>query len=125
MVTVSPARLEEVAASIFRDDGQNVFSDLLEPCPFCGSDHAHRGGGDDYSGPYVQVGPAFGFEGVLVDARVVCNTCHVSTSRSTASEARISATDESVTRLTAIALAIGDWNRRHRDDLSDKKGQEA
>lgn len=36
MVTVSLERLEEVAGSIFRDDGQNVFSSLLLPCPFCG-----------------------------------------------------------------------------------------
>ena len=115
MVTVSLARLEEVAASIFRDDGQNVFSDLLAPCPFCGSDHAHKGGDDDYSGPYVQVGPVMGFEETLVDARVVCNTCHVSTSRSTASSVSIASTGEDVTRLTAIALAIGDWNRRPDD----------
>ena len=112
MVTVPLARLEQVRASIFRDDGQNVFSDLLLPCPYCGETHCHEGGDDDHSGPYVQVGPAFGFDGTLVDARVVCNTCHVSTSRSTASSVFVLETDEDVTRLTAIAMAIDDWNRR-------------
>lgn len=109
---VSLEELEAVRASIFRDDGQNVFSSLLLPCPFCGETYCHEGGDDDYSGPYVQVGPAFGFEETLVDARVVCNTCHVSTSRSTASSVSVAATGEDVTRMAAIAMAIGDWNRR-------------
>ena len=87
--------------------------DLL-PCPFCGEAHCHENGDDDYSGPYVQVGPAFGFEETLVDARVVCNTCHVSTSKSTASTVSVAATGEDVTRLAAIAMAIGDWNRRSK-----------
>ena len=112
MVTVPLARLEKVAASIFRDDGQNAFSDLLLPCPYCGETYCHKGGDGDHSGPYVQVGPAFGFEETLVDARVVCNTCHVSTSRSTASSVSVASSGEDVTRLTAIAMAIDDWNRR-------------
>ena len=112
MVTVSLERLEEIAGSIFRDDGQNVFSSLLLPCPFCGETHCHEGGDDDYSGPYVQVGPAFGLEETLVDARVVCNTCHVSTSRRTASSVSMAATGEDVTRMVAIAMAIDEWNRR-------------
>lgn len=112
MVTVPLARLEEVAASIFRDDGQNVFSDMLLSCPYCGEKYCHKDGDKDYSGPYVQVGPAFGFEETLVDARVVCNTCHVSTSRSTASSMSIVSTGKDVTRLTAIAMAIDNWNRR-------------
>lgn len=36
MVAVPLERLKEVVGSIFRDDGQNVFSSLLLPCPFCG-----------------------------------------------------------------------------------------
>lgn len=112
MVTVSMERLREVEESIFRDDGQNVFSSLLLSCPYCGEAYCHEGGDGDCSGPYVQVGPAFGFEETLVDARVVCNTCHVSTSRSTASSVFVAATDEDVTRMTAIAMAIDDWNRR-------------
>lgn len=105
-------RLEKVASSIFRDDGQNVFSDLLLPCPFCGETYCHEGGDDDYSGPYVQVGPAMGFEDTLVDARVVCNTCHVSTPRSTASSVSMVATEADVTRLMTVVMAIDDWNRR-------------
>lgn len=112
MVTVPLERLEEVAASIFRDDGQNVYSSLLLPCPFCGESHCHEGGDDDHSGPYVQVGPDMGFKDTMIDARVVCNTCHVSTTRSTASSVSVVSTGKDVTRLTAIAKAIDDWNRR-------------
>lgn len=112
MVTVPLARLEKVGASLFRDDGQNAYSDLLMACPFCGESYCHKGGDGDHSGPYVQVGPSYGYTEELVDARVVCNTCHVSTARSTASSVSIVSTGESVTRLTAIAMAIDDWNRR-------------
>lgn len=109
---VSLEELEAVRASIFRDDGQNVFSSMLEPCPFCGADACHIHGDDDYSGPYVQVGPDMMFEGRLIDARVVCNSCKVSTTRSSMSSIYVNATDEDVTRLVAIAKTIADWNRR-------------
>ena len=112
MTDVTLDRLEETRSSIFRDDGQNVFSSMLEPCPFCGADACNLHGDDDWSGPYVQVGPVFGFEETLVDARVVCNTCHVSTSRSTARSMSVAATGEDVTRLVAMSMAIDDWNRR-------------
>jgi len=104
--------LEAVRASIFRDDGQNVFSSMLEPCPFCGADACHLHGDDDYAGPYVQVGPDMMFEGRIIDARVVCNSCKVSTARSSMSSVYVSATDEDVTRLAAITKTIEDWNRR-------------
>lgn len=112
MVTVPLDRLEEVGRSVFRDDGQNVFSDLLLPCPFCGERHCHEGGDEDHSGPYVQVSPEYGFERAIFDARVVCNTCHVSTTRSVATSTSVVSTGRDVTRLTAIAKAIDDWNRR-------------
>ena len=112
MVTVPMDRLEKVGKSIFRDDAQNVYSDLLLPCPFCGETYCHGGGDDDHSGPYVQVGPEFGVTSRMVDARVVCNTCHVSTARSTANSVSLVSTGRDVTRLTAIAMAIDDWNRR-------------
>lgn len=112
MIDVTLTQLEKVAHSIFRDDGQNVFSDLLLPCPYCGETYCHKDGDKDYFGPYVQVGPAFGFEETLIDARVVCSRCHVSTSRSTASSVSIAPTGKDVTRLHAIAMAIDDWNRR-------------
>lgn len=112
---VTPEELERVRASIVRDDGQNVYSDLLEPCPFCGSEHARRDVGKETRiGPYVQIGPVMGFGTKLIDARVVCGRCHVSTSRSSASEVRLADTDEDVTRLAAVAKAIADWNRRER-----------
>lgn len=104
--------LEAVRASIISDDGQNVFSSMLEACPFCGADACHLHGGDDYAGPYVQVGPDMMFGGRLIDARVVCNSCKVSTTRSTASSVYMDATNEDVTRLMVIGLAIMDWNRR-------------
>lgn len=109
---LSLEELEAVRASIIRDDGQNVFSSMLEACPFCGADASHLHGDDDYAGPYVQVGPDMMFGGRLIDARVVCNSCKVSTTRSTANSVHVNATDEDVTRLTAIGLAIKDWNRR-------------
>ena len=109
---VSLEELEAVRASIFRDDGQNVYSSMLKPCPFCGADACHLHGDDDYAGPYVQVGPDMMFEGRIIDARVVCNSCKVSTTRSSMSSVYVSATDEDVTRLSAIAKAIEDWNRR-------------
>lgn len=112
---VTSEELGDVRESILRDDGQNVHSDLLEPCPFCGSEHARiDAGGERRVGPYVQVGPVMGFGPRLIDARVVCGKCHVSTSRSSASEAYASGTDEDVTRLVAVAKAIADWNRRAR-----------
>lgn len=109
---VSLVELEAVRASIFRDDGQNVFSSMLEPCPFCGADACHLHGDDDYDGPYVQVGPDMMFERRLVDARVVCSSCKVSTTRSTAISTYVDETDEDVTRLVAVAKAMADWNRR-------------
>ena len=69
-------------------------------------------GDGDYAGPYVQVGPDMMFGGRLIDARVVCNSCKVSTTRSTASSVYMAETDEDVTRLAAIAKTIKDWNRR-------------
>ena len=109
---VSLEELEAVRASILRDDGQNVFSSMLEPCPFCGADACHLHGDGDYAGPYVQVGPDMMFDGRLIDARVMCNSCKVSTTRNTASSVYMTETDEDVTRLVAVAKAIEDWNRR-------------
>lgn len=112
MTGITLERLEEVRSSIFRDDGQNVFSSMLGPCPFCGADACHLHGDDDYEGPYVQVGPDMMFEGRIIDARVVCNSCKVSTTKSSMSSVYVSATDEDVTRLAAISKTIEDWNRR-------------
>lgn len=111
MVTLG--EVERVRASIVCDDGQNVYSDLLEPCPFCGCEHGRRGASmKTCVGPYVQVGPVMGLNSKMIDARVVCGRCHVSTARSSANETVVDETDEDVTRLVAIAKAIADWNRR-------------
>lgn len=106
MIDVTPERLEEVRSSIFRDDGQNVFSSMLDRCPFCGCEPLD---GHDRPGPYVQV-----WEGPwdIVDARVVCSQCHVSTMRRSATRIYVDETDEDVTRLHAMSKAIADWNRR-------------
>lgn len=110
MIDLTLERIEEVRASITEDDGQNVFSLLLDRCPFCGSEHAMR---NERPGPYVQVWNGLGgLSDTLVDARVVCGTCHVSTTRSTASKVFVNETNEDVTRLHAISMAIDDWNRR-------------
>ena len=111
---LSLEELEAVRASIISDDGQNVFSSMLEACPFCGADACRLHGDEDYAGPYVQVGPDMMFGGRLIDARVVCNSCKVSTTRSTMSSVYVNSTDEDVTRLAAVAKAIVDWNRRAR-----------
>ena len=110
MIDLTLERLEKVRSSMVDDDDQNVFSSLLERCPFCGSEYAVMG---ENSGPYVQVWNGLGgLSDTLVDARVVCGTCHVSTTRSTASRLFVNDTNEDVTRLYAISMAIGDWNRR-------------
>lgn len=103
---LSEEELESVRASIISDDGQNVCSSMLEACPFCGANARHLHGDDDYAGPYVQVTSLF------VDARVVCNSCKVSTTRSSASGVYANATDVDATRLMSIGMAIKDWNRR-------------
>lgn len=106
MIDITLERLEEVRSSIIEDDGQNVFSLLLDRCPFCGCEHAIR---HDRPGPYVQV---WGGPRDVVDARVVCSQCHVSTMRRSATRIYVDGTDEDVTRLHAMSKAIADWNRR-------------
>ena len=59
-------------SEIISDDGQNVTVSGIAECPWCGPKDAGRS-------PYVQVGPKW--SGGMVDARVVCPVCHVSTSR--------------------------------------------
>lgn len=85
------------------DDGQNAFVEELLPCPFCGASQGHRG-------PYVQVGPMWGYGSV--DARVVCGCCHVATSHETSIEAHLMSTGEDVTRDVAIEKAVAAWNSR-------------
>lgn len=87
-----------VKGSITYDDGQNVrMSDLL-PCPICGGE------------AYVQYGPEWPMG--MIDARVVCSSCHVSTSRETSSGVYDARTGEGVARYLAIGKARDVWNRR-------------
>lgn len=96
--------IEDVRASIVSDDGQNVRSTMLKPCPFCG---AHEGGGP-YAYPFIQVGPEWSYG--AVDARVVCNACHVATVHVTGHDGPGHSGREE-----AVLLAIGLWNRRAGD----------
>ena len=100
-------RLHDLEATFVYDDGfdasnaQNVFTSLLKPCPFCGSDKA-----------YIQVHSAFrGYE-----TRVVCGSCHVSTSHQYQdSPYQYLLTGEDLSRTLAIESAIKVWNRRIDD----------
>ena len=58
--------VRRIRASVTSDTGQVVESDMLKPCPFCGAR------------PYVQVHE---LGETCVEARVVCPSCHVSTTR--------------------------------------------
>lgn len=97
-------RLHDLEATFRYGDGfdasnaQNVFTDLLEPCPFCGSDKA-----------YIQVRSLF----ESYEARVVCASCHVSTSHKfRSSPCKSLLTGEDFSRTIAIEDAIKEWNRR-------------
>lgn len=96
--------IESVRAEVTHDDGQNVFIDGMKACPWCGEQE------DESLRPYVQVGPTWA--GGLVDARVVCPVCHVSTARVSAGKVTSLASGEDVTRYAAIATARARWNGR-------------
>ena len=88
--------VRRIRASVTSDTGQVVESDLLEPCPFCGAR------------PYVQVHE---LGETCVEARVVCPSCHVSTTRECQSW-RVWFGEDELTRTLAIGRAISLWNRR-------------
>lgn len=90
-------RLHEMRDSFSLDNGQVVETPLLDTCPFCGGE------------PYVQVWEmGYGFE-----ARTVCRSCHVATSREYESgHVTFLPTGEDITRLLVIEKAIAKWNRR-------------
>ena len=85
-----------IRASVTSDTGQVVESDLLLDCPFCGAT------------PYVQVHE---LDETCVEARVVCPSCHVSTTREYQSW-RVWHGDDELTRTLAMGRAISAWNRR-------------
>ena len=88
--------VRRIRASVTEDTGQVVESDLLLPCPFCGGK------------PYVQI---YELDETCVEARVVCSSCHVSTTREYQSW-RVWHGDDELTRTLAIGRAISRWNRR-------------
>lgn len=88
--------VRRIRASVTSDTGQVVESDLLLPCPFCGGR------------PYVQT---YELDETCVEARVVCPSCHVSTTREYQSW-KVGYLGDDLTRTLAIGRAISGWNRR-------------
>ena len=92
------ARLLAIRDSLDEPYGQTSNSTRLKTCPFCGGR------------PYVQtfVGEDF------AESRVVCSSCHVSTSREcSGGRTTWEPTGEDLTRWVAIDRAIEAWNARH------------
>lgn len=90
-------RLERVRESLYSDNGQTAYSELLKPCPFCGGQ------------PFAQVHEW----SYSAEARVVCSKCHVATSyESVPYRITDTRTGEDLTRLDAIGAAICKWNER-------------
>lgn len=83
--------------SLRRDNGQTCDSSMLAPCPFCGCET-----------PYVQTSS---IGDCTEEARVVCPSCHVATTRDGQSW-RVSYRGDDITRTLAIGRAISRWNRR-------------
>ena len=97
--------VRRIRASIVSDTGQVVESDMLRPCPFCGAR------------PYVQVHE---LDETCVEARVVCPSCHVSTTREYQSW-RVWHRDDELTRTLAMGRAISLWNRREGGASDDRR----
>lgn len=90
-----------IRESITEDNGQTLRSSMLLPCPFCG-----------HGRPFIQT---HDFGDHTVEARVVCPSCHVATSRECMSWRQVHLpTGEDITRPLAIGMAIPGWNRRAR-----------
>lgn len=83
--------------SLRDDTGQTCESGMLLPCPFCGCER-----------PFVQTSP---LGECTEEARVVCPSCHVATTREFQSW-RVYCGEDDLTRTLAIGRAISLWNRR-------------
>lgn len=88
--------VRRIRESVTDYTGQVVDSDLLLDCPFCGGR------------PWVGVHE---LDETCVEARVVCGSCHVSTSREFQSW-KVEHLGDDLTRTLAIGRAISAWNRR-------------
>lgn len=83
------------------DDGRNVHVAELRECPWCEKAEGRE--------PYVQTG---GFMANYDEARVVCPSCGVATTRIWHEKATTANTDGDVTRDLAVELAVALWNER-------------
>ena len=84
------------------DDGRNVHVAELRECPWCGGEL-------EGCEPYVQT---CGFMANYDEARVVCPSCGVATTRVWHEKATTAKTDGNVTRDLAIEEAVNLWNER-------------
>lgn len=93
--------LDEMEETLYEDNGQTLWSTLLEECPFCGHDR-----------PFIQT---YRYGDFTWDARVVCQNCHVAT-RYEANSTKVIylPTGKDYSRLIAMAKAILMWNRRSK-----------
>ena len=99
--------VRRIRASVTSDTGQVVESDLLLDCPFCGAR------------PYIQTHE---LGDTCVEARVVCQSCHVSTTCEYQGW-KVGYLGDDLTRTLAIGRAISAWNRRAErtwHDFSDE-----
>ena len=83
------------------DDGRNVRVAEMRGCPWCGKAEGFE--------PYVQTSD---FMRGYAEARVVCASCHVSTTRVYRDKTTLVETGEDVTRDLAIEAAVNLWNER-------------
>lgn len=91
--------LDEMEETLYEDNGQTCRSRLLLNCPFCG--HVRPFIQTHYMGDYT------------VEARVVCQECHVFTRYEyNSTKVTYLPTGKDYSRLIAIAKAIIMWNRR-------------
>lgn len=88
------------------DDGQNVHVAELRECPWCGSEL-------EGCEPYVQT---WDLMANYDEARVVCPSCGVATTRVWHNKTMIAKTGEDVTRDLAIEEAVILWNERKGDE---------
>lgn len=88
------------------DDGQNVHVAELRECPWCGGEL-------EGCEPYVQT---WDLMANYDEARVVCPSCGVATTRVWNNKTTLAKTGEDITRDLAVELAVALWNERKGDE---------